>query len=394
MPAIQHDYPARIHKLQQFLRAQGLDAFLVSTQDSIYYLSGASYLPIERPFFVIVRPEGNPQMLVPRLEADHMRKVAGIGEIVSYFEFPSVQGENWYDRLNALLGTRALVAIEPDFSAAKAALLNVKETVISPAIAEMRRVKTADEIAAIRSAAAWTDKGMGMVHRGLYRGQAVIETNMPARTLQTQVIASGEFDYFNCSFLTAGWPAPKSAQPHSLPDLRMPMGDGPIVLMSYNRVNGYAAEVERTVFLGEPAAEERRLYDAVMEARALAYRMIKPGVPCCEIDLATQEYFKSMGYGERFIHRTGHGIGLGNHEQPWISAGSADVLAENMVISIEPALYFPEIGGFRHSDTVVVTADGCERLTQYPDDLESLIVREKRWFLQLKGKIVRRAINY
>jgi Xaa-Pro dipeptidase len=394
MPATQPETTARVHKLQQFLKAQGLDAFIVSSQDSIYYLSGASYLPIERPFFIVVRPEGLPQMLAPRLEADHMKKVPGVGEVATYFEFPSVQGENWFDRLNVLIGTRAVVAIEPDFSAAKAALLQVKEAVISPAIAEMRMVKDADEIAAIRSAAVWTDMGMGMVHRGLYRGQAVIETNMPARSLQTAVIAAGEFDYFNCSFLTAGWPAPKSAQPHSLPDLHMPMGSGPIVLMSYNRVNGYAAEVERTVFLGDPSTEEHRLFDIVMEARALAYRMIKPGIPCCEIDLATQAFFKSKGYGERIIHRTGHGIGLGNHEQPWISAGSADVVAENMVISIEPALYFPEIGGFRHSDTVLVTANGSERLTQYPDDLDALIVREKRWFLQIKGKIVRRAIHY
>jgi len=391
---IRHDYTARILKLQQFMQANDLDAFIVSTQDSIYYLSGASYMPVERPFFIIVRPEGLPDLVTPQLEYEHMRKVGGMGEIVTYFEYPSVAGENWYDRLNALIGEKAVVGIEPEFSAAKAALLKVKETLISPVISEMRMIKTPDEIEAIRVAARWTDKGMHMVHHGLYRGQSVIETNMPSKTLQTGVIAAGDFDYFNCSFLTAGWPAPKSAQPHSLPDLHMPMGSGPIVLMSYNRGNGYAAECERTVFLGDPTAEERRLFDIVMEARAIAYSMIKPGVGCGDIDLATQEFFKSKGYGDRIIHRTGHGIGLGNHEQPWLSYGSADVLAENMVVSIEPALYFPEIGGFRHSDTVLVTSSGYERITQYPDDLEALIVREKRFFLQLKGKVIGKAIHY
>lgn len=391
---IPHDYQSRVLKLQAFLKSNNLDAFIVSTQDSIYYLSGASYMPVERPFFIIVRPEGLPDLVVPALEYDHMRKVEGLGDIKTYFEYPSIEGENWYDRLNSLLGGKAVVAIEPDFSVAKSALLKVKELVTSPVITEMRMVKTPDEIEAIRRAAEWTDKGMHLVHHALYRGQAVIETTMPARTLQTGVIASGEFDYFNCSFITAGWPAPKSSQPHSLPDFHMPMGSGPIVLMSYNRVNGYAAECERTVFLGDPTAEERRLYDIVMEARAIAYRMIKPGVRCSDIDVATQEFFKSEGYGDRVIHRTGHGIGLGNHEQPWLSSGSSDVLAENMVISIEPALYFPEIGGFRHSDTVLVTRDGYERITKYPDDLESLIVREKRIFQQLKGKIIRKTIHY
>jgi Xaa-Pro aminopeptidase len=393
-PEIKHDYKARILKLQQFMKTNNLDAFIVSTQDSIYYLSGASYMPIERPFFIIVRQQGSPELVVPNLEFEHMKQFEGFGDISSYFEYPSIKGENWYDKLNAMLGEKAVLGIEPEFSTAKAKLLKVREVVISPAITEMRVVKTPDEIEAIRLASAWTDKGMYLVHHGLYRGQTVIEANMPAKTLQTGVISSGEFDYFNCSFLTAGWPAPKSSQPHSLPDLHMQMGSGPIVLMSYNRVNGYAAECERTVFLGRPTAQERSLYEIVMEARAIAYGMVKPGVRCSDIDVATQEFFKAKGYGDKFIHRTGHGIGMGNHEQPWLSSGSTDVLAENMVISIEPALYFAEIGGFRHSDTVLVTSTGYERLTKYPDDLESLIITERRRFLQLKGKIVRKAINY
>ncbi len=93
--------------------------------------------------------------------------------------------------------------------------------------------------------------------------------------------------------------------------------------------------------------------------------MVKLGVRCCDIDVATQEFFKSKGNGGNIIHRTGHGIGLGNHEQPWVSSGTKDELAENMMICIEPALYFPEIGGFRHSDTVLVTKDGFERITYW-----------------------------
>ncbi len=388
------DYSARIAKLQQYMKDENLDAFIISTQDSIFYLSGAAYVPIERPFFIIIRPEGTLSLVVPQLELEHMRKVKGFGEITPYFEYPSVKGENWYDRLNSMLEECTRVGIEPDLSVAKAALLMVREIVPSDIVTRLRMIKTQDEIAAIRAAAKVTDDGMRRLHLSLYEGESVIETVMPAKKLQTGVIAAGEFDYVNCSFLTAGWPAPKSSQPHSVPDFHTQMGKGPIVLMSYNRVNGYAAECERTVFLGEPSPEERRIYDTVMEARTLAYNMIRPGIRCSDIDVATQEFFKTRGYGERIIHRTGHGIGLGNHEQPWLSTGSEDVLEENMVISIEPALYFPEIGGFRHSDTVLVTKDGFERLTEYPDDLEALIVRGKRSFHKLKGHIIRKAINY
>ncbi len=391
---MKHDHEARIAELQRRIAIEGLDALLVSTQDSIYYLTGASYIPLERPFFIIVRPQGRPDLVVPRLEYEHMRKVESFGEIRFYFEYPAVAGENWDDKLNQLLGTNVVLGIEAAFSVAKAELLKVGKLVTTSVIDEMRLIKTPDEIQAIRLASRWTDEGMRQVHRGLYEGQPVLETNMPARKLQTGVIAAGEFDYLTCSFLTVGWPAPKSAQPHSVPDLHTKMGKGPIVLMSFNRVNGYAAECERTVFLGDPTAEERKLFGHMMRAREIAYSMVKPGVSGHDIDAATQEYFASVGCGDKIIHRTGHGIGLGNHERPWISAGSGDVLRENMVISVEPAIYFPEIGGFRHSDTVLVTARGYEVITDYPSDLDSLIVRDKRPLKRLRGKIIRKAVNY
>ncbi|HRX59402.1 MAG TPA: Xaa-Pro peptidase family protein [Eubacteriales bacterium] len=391
---MEYNYEARLGKLQTYLQEQKLDAFIISTQDSIFYLSGASYKPIERPFFIIVRPAGKYDLVVPRLEYEHMQKVKRYGEIRSYFEYPSVEGQNWYDVLNGMLGPNARVGIEPGFSVAMHSLLNVKETVVSDAVLQLRMVKDPQEIEAIRRASEWTDLGMKKLHRSLYRGFSVVESVMPARKLQTGVIKSGEYDYLNSGFLTAGWPAPKSAQPHSVPDFHARMGSGPIVLMSYNRVNGYAAECERTVFLGDPSEKELALYNLVMRARDLAFSMVRPGVRCSDIDRATQELFASAGYKDHIIHRTGHGIGLGNHEQPWLSMGSSDVLAENMVVSIEPALYFDDIGGFRHSDTVLVTKDGYEILTKYPSDLAHLIVRRKNLAGKLKGALVRKAIRF
>ncbi|HEX3039621.1 MAG TPA: Xaa-Pro peptidase family protein [Caproiciproducens sp.] len=385
---------ARIAKLQHCMKDEALDVFVASTQDSIFYLSGAAYVPVERPFFIVVWSEGAPSLVVPQLELEHMRSVDGFKEIKSYFEFPTLKGENWYDRINAMLPDSARVGIESDLSVAKAKLLKAKEIVPTDIIPHLRMIKTPDELEAIRAAAKVTDDGMRRLHQGLYSGENVIETFMPSKKLQTGIISTGYFDYVNCNFLTAGWPAPKSSQPHSVPDFHTKMDKGPIVLMSYNRVNGYAAECERTVFLGEPSPEERRLYETVMEARSLAFGMVKPGIRCSDIDLATQDFFRSKGYSNNIIHRTGHGIGLGNHEQPWLSVGSEDVLEENMVISIEPALYFSQIGGFRHSDTVLVTKYGFERLTKYTDDLDALIIHGNRPFSKLKGWFIRKAINY
>jgi Xaa-Pro aminopeptidase len=383
----------RVKRLQKYIGEQGLDVMLITSQDAIYYLSGAAYTPVERPFFIILRPEGAPSLVVPRLEYEHMMKVEGFGEIQHYFEFPSVPGKNWYDYVNKNIGKNAAVGIEPSLPSAYRDLIDAKETRIVDYIDTMRLVKDASELEAIRLACKWTDEGMKMLFNGLYRGESVIETTMHARDIQTGVIKTTEYNYMTSSFLTAGWPAPKSSQPHSLPDLASRMEDGPIVLMSFNRVNGYSAENERTVFLGEPSARDRELFEHMLKAREIAYSMVKPGTRCEDIDIATQDYFKSLGYGDAIKHRTGHGIGLGNHEAPFLSAGGNHVLEENMVISIEPALYFEDIGGFRHSDTVLVTKDGYEDLTHFPTDLESLTIRDARMAEKLKGAVIRKAIN-
>ena len=386
----------RVKHLQKYVSEQGLDAMLVTSKDAIFYLSGASYDPVERPFIIIIRPEGVPSLVVPRLEYEHMMKVEGFGEIQYYFEYPSIDGQNWYDFINKEFGPKAVLGIEPSLPSSYRELIKAKKAIVVDYIDTMRLVKDASEIEAIRLACKWTDEGMRKLHKGLYRGQCVLESVMYARDIQTGVIKTTDFNYLTSSFLTAAWPAPKSSQPHSLPDFASRFGDGPIVLMSFNRVNGYAAENERTVFLGDPSPRDEKMFNQMMKAREIAFSMVKPGTRCEDIDLATQEYFKSLGYGDAIHHRTGHGIGLGNHEAPFLSAGGDHVLEENMVISIEPAIYFDDIGGFRHSDTVLVTKNGYEVMTDYPTDLESLIVRDKKAIeaiKSIKGAVIRKAVN-
>lgn len=163
--------------------------------------------------------------------------------------------------------------------------------------------------------------------------------------------------------------------------------------MSFLRVNGYAAECERTAFIGKPSDAEKELFSHMEKAREIAFSMVKPGAPCSEIDQATKEYFASQNLSGNILHRTGHGIGLGNHEAPYLSAGSTDILEKDMVISIEPAVYLPEIGGFRHSDTVLVTEDGYQCLTQFPKTIDALTVKSGSLVKSLKGGIIRRAVG-
>ena len=131
----------------------------------------------------------------------------------------------------------------------------------------------------------------------------------------------------------------------------------------------------------------------MLEARQRAFAMIRPGTACADIDRAANGFLRQEGMGEYLLHRTGHGFGLSNHEGPWVADGSQDVLAENMLVSVEPGIYIPNLGGFRHSDTVLVTRDGYECLTHYPTDLNSLTVSTGKLFTRIRGALVRKAVG-
>jgi len=381
--------------LAERLKEDNLDAFLASSTEGIYYLTGATFVPEERPFFILILPSSDPVLIVPKLEAAHMEK-AGIGKVRVYDEFPAPEGSGWSEVLASCIdGVRSL-GVEPDISAAKLAKIDTSdsvETIVTPVLEEMRKIKTPEEIAMIEETASWADFGMGEIIKASYDGATVVEIFSRSKSVQARVIRDTDYDPMASSFLTASWPAPFSAQPHGIPEIDDRMGKGPIVAISYLRVNGYAAEVERTYFHHRPDTQERDIFHDMMAARELATSMVRPGIACHDIDQAVVGFLEKKGYKDYLLHRTGHGIGLGNHEGPWVARGSSDILAENMVISIEPGVYMPDIGGFRHSDTCLVTDGGCRRLTKYPDRIDDLVITGKKPVRQFLGKLLRRHLG-
>jgi Xaa-Pro dipeptidase len=177
-------------------------------------------------------------------------------------------------------------------------------------------------------------------------------------------------------FVAAVWPKALSAQPHSVPGLFDELEEGgPNVAIITAQTNGYSAELERTFFLGTVPDEAKKAFDVTMEARAKAFELIKPGVRAEEVDRKVLSIIEDAGFGKNILHRTGHGFGITGHEPPWVALGSEHVLTKNMVISIEPGIYIEGVGGFRHSDTVLVTDNGCVSLTDYPDSLDELTLK-------------------
>ena len=254
------DFAARVGRLEERIRGAGLDAFVVTAQDSIYYLTGATYKPLERPFFIIAYPDRKASLLVPKLEQEHMRKAKAFDRVEAYWDYPSKPGEGWPEKLADLLGGARRVGIEPSAKAEISGTLAFREVEVLALVEGLRLVKEGLEIEAIRRSSAYADRGMALMCANLYRGVTPLEMFSLARSLQTRILIDGNFDPLSTEILTACWPAPASAQPHAVPLMNDRVGAGPIQNMSFLRVLGYAAECERTVFVESPSREARDLF--------------------------------------------------------------------------------------------------------------------------------------
>lgn len=385
------EYQERMARLRQRVGEAGLDAFIVSAEDSIYYLTGVAYKPLERPFFILVHPTEAPVLLVPALEQEHLRAAPNVSEVRHYWDYPAPAGQGWADRLLELLSGRSAVGVEPTLSQEVASRLVHLSPRVLPLVEELRIVKSPAELEMLREAARYSDLAVRKLMATSYHGVSVLELFAQGRSVQLQIMRESGYDVLTSSVLVGSWPAPLSAQPHGVPTIGDRLGDGPHIALAFLRVNGYAAECERTYFLAPPSKQAKDAFAAMMEARRRAFALVRPGASCAEIDRATRDFLHQEGYAANLLHRTGHGFGLGNHEAPWVSDGSSDVLRENMLISVEPGIYLPGMGGIRHSDTVLVTRDGYESLTRYATDLESLTLTARKPLGRLKGALVRRA---
>jgi len=383
----------RLKNVYREMEKEKFDCFIVSSEENIWYLTNITYKPEERPFFIVIAPNEKPTLIVPKLEEEHMKKGVLDCEVRAYWEYPAPEGERWHDILLDHIKKYHRIGIETHVRADILHMLDSKEIIQSPLIDELRKIKSPYEINKIRFSSYYAVKAMEKIVNSAYLGQSVLEPFTLSRPIQQELIKRKEYDPITTSLLTVLWPAPISAMPHAIPNLNDKIPLGPNIAMSYFRINGYASECERTLFLGVPTQDDIDHFRHMMTARRLALNTVKPGVRTADVDYAAKNYLVQKGYKENLLHRTGHGIGLGNHEAPFMAEGSDDVLQENMVISIEPGIYLPGVGGFRHSDTILITKNGYEILTPYPVELKNLKIKKPRLLKKLKGKMIQKALN-
>ncbi|QPC84722.1 aminopeptidase P family protein [Phototrophicus methaneseepsis] len=234
---------------------------------------------------------------------------------------------------------------------------------VSAALLLQRAKKTPEEVDAMRRAIALSEAALQDTLD--YAKPGMTEKQITAKLTDALAAHGSQGHAFSPIVLTG----PKSALPHGMPGDRV-LGEDEFLLIDYGgTMDEYPADITRTFCLGTPSDEMRKIYGAVLQANLAAQAAAKPGIACSAVDKAARDVIEAAGYGEYFIHRTGHGLGLEGHEWPNIASNNDMLLEPGMVFTIEPGIYIPEIGGVRIEDNMLITEDGAESLTSYPREL-------------------------
>jgi D-alanyl-D-alanine dipeptidase len=342
----------------------GIDLVLIApSADMVYFAAYAGHAS-ERPTLLAIGGDAAPWMAVPMLEAPRVPDADSV-RLLAYEET-----EDPIVRLRQVLAPSSGVRVAISDTAWASVLLRLQAAFpdgrfipASPLIRELRMMKAEEELAHLRRAGALADAAFADVIQQRFAGRREREI---AEELNALLRARGLRTSGHLPIVASG---PNSASPHHLTgDREIHEGDA-VVLDFGGTVEGYYADITRTVHVGTPDDEFRHVYLVVKQAQEAGVRAVAPGVEAQKVDAVTRGVIAAAGYADFFIHRTGHGIGLEGHEEPYIVAGNALALAPGMTFSVEPGIYLPGRFGVRIEDIVAVTAAGAESLNQASHEL-------------------------
>jgi Xaa-Pro aminopeptidase len=346
--------------------ARGTDAVLVTPSSDYRYLLGYDAPPLERLTCLIVRPGSGPTLVLPHLEEPLARHE--LGALADEVELRTwEETEDPFALVADILGRPARVAVQDQMWARfvlrlQARLDGAELVEAGPTMTALRRTKSADEIELLRAAAEAADRAMDAITSQKLSGRTEAAVSAQIRDL----LRSAGHDSADWAIVASG---PNAASPHHTPGERIIEEGDAIVLDIGGTATGYASDTSRTAFVGLPPEEFQDLYATLQQAQAAACEAVRPGVPARDIDRVAREIITDAGYGPLFTHRTGHGIGLETHEEPYIVESNPDPLREGDAFSVEPGIYVEGRWGARIEDIVVCTATGGDRLNRSSRDL-------------------------
>jgi Xaa-Pro aminopeptidase len=390
--AITHEeHAARCETLLAEAQAAGLAGVVLFDPYYVLYYAGFAFVPTERPIAFVLGSDGARTLVAPRLEVEHAESKSTLDRVEHYLEYPGdPRAEDVLARTLRDAGLTGTIGADQDgypwiLGYRGPTLSEVSGATVVRVVEQIERqlaVKSDAEIALIRESIRWSNLAHRLLQRYTRVGATETEVSQRASNEATFAMldAIGEI-YRAQSFFDSGASAGYRGQigrnaaiPHALAgNLVFQPGDV-LVTGASAPVWGYLSELERTMVVGEPSPEQERMFALMVELQEVAFDAIRPGSLCSDVDKAVRASFDEHELWPHWRHHTGHAIGLRYHEGPFLDSGDHTEIRPGMVFTVEPGLYSPELGGFRHSDTVLVTGDGIEILTYYPRDLASLII--------------------
>lgn len=355
--------PNRIEKAQALIAERDVSALVAAPGSDMAYLIGHHSHPSERPQMLVVPATGRPVIIIAGFESRALPDLGAGVEVATYSET-----ENPYELVDEVTSAGCWRSVAVSDQAWAATVLGLQTRFAtarfmkaSPILRELRMIKDEEELALLRGAAGRADHALESFLQSGLAGLTELEAGDGLRRrLEEQGLTE-------CGVIAAG--GPNGASPHHHNGNR-PIESGDLVVIDCGgRLGGYWADTTRTIAVGEPSAGARRAYDAVVSANQAAEQRVKPGITAHEVDSAARSIIESAGYGDDFIHRTGHGLGLDGHEEPYIVAGNDLKLEPGMTFSIEPGVYLQGDFGVRVEDIVAVTHIGVEILNKTSKDL-------------------------
>jgi Xaa-Pro dipeptidase len=360
----------RLDKLYTELKKTGLDAVALNPGPTLTYLTGLHFHLMERPVVMLFTPGKNPALILPELELEKIKQLAYPVQAFPYGENPFEWDEIFKKAVTSLGLNGKQIGVEPramrllefrhvKFGAPEAAFPDA-----SAALAALRICKEADEITRMRRAVKIAQVGLEATLPLIKIGMTEKEL---ANELVTQLLKHGSDPEMPFSPIVSS--GPNSANPHASPSGRK-LQAGDLLVVDWGAAyEGYISDLTRTFAVGEVAEEYLKIHKIVQEANARGREAGRPGLPCADVDKAARRVIENAGYGVYFTHRTGHGIGMEGHEDPYMRGDNMQLLEPGMTYTVEPGIYLPDRNGVRIEDNMVVTATGTESLSDMPREI-------------------------
>lgn len=364
---------ARLDQLNASLQASGLDAVILNPGPTMKYLTGVAFHLMERPVVLFVAPGKDPALVLPELELPKVDLFSYKIQAFAYGENPAEWDNAFRNAAQALGLDGKRIGVEPrnlrllEFRHAKAGAPEAEFPDASEALTKLRLKKDKAEVDAMRRAVKIAQDALEATIPQIKIGMAEREI---ASELVMQLLKHGSDSEIPFAPIVSS--GPNGANPHASPSERK-LQAGDLLVVDWGAAyDGYISDLTRTFAVGEVDAEYQKIHKIVQESNAAGRAAGKPGAPCAAVDKAARDVIEQAGYGKYFTHRTGHGIGMEGHEDPYMRGDNMQLLEPGMAYTVEPGIYLTGRNGVRIEDNVVITETGNDVLSDMPREIRTV----------------------